>query len=97
MWAHQILTNIHKSICREEPNALKSVILIDEHLFNTDLGNILAEKLKDVYLEASNIKVCPKQLELPYSIQWLIPKRNSMGAKVNYLYINCWMLETMAI
>ena len=75
---------IIKSFCREPQDNLKSVVLIDERLYTTDLGNKIFEKLKDEYMESGHIKVCPKQLPIPYSIQWIIPKRNSEGEKVKY-------------
>ena len=61
---------------------MKSVVLVDTRLFITNLGEMIVEKLKEVHGETGNIKVCIEHLIIPFSIQWIIPKRNAEGKKV---------------
>ena len=58
-------------------------MLIDTNLSITNLGEIIVEKLKELFDETGSIKVCAKQLTIPYSIQWIIPKRNTDGERVS--------------
>ena len=67
--------------CREE-DKLVTVILIDIRLFETDLGKAIAAKLKDVYSESGQAKICPRVLTIPYSVQWVVPVRDLDGQKV---------------
>ena len=65
-----------------EEDKLVTVILIDIKLFETDLGKAIAAKLKDVYSESGQTKICPKVLRIPYSVQWIVPVRDLDGNKV---------------
>ena len=65
-----------------EEDKLVTVILIDIKLFETDLGKAIAGKLKDVYSESGQAKICPKVLRIPYSVQWIVPVRDLDGSKV---------------
>ena len=67
---------------RREEDKLVTVILIDIRLFETDLGKAIAAKLKDVYSESGQAKICPKVLTIPYSVQWIVPVRDLDGIKV---------------
>ena len=67
---------------RREEDKLVTVILIDIRLFETDLGKVIAAKLKDVYSESGQAKICPKVLTIPYSVQWIVPVRDLDGIKV---------------
>ena len=65
-----------------EEDKLVTVILIDIRLFETDLGETIAAKLKDVYSENGQAKICPKALTIPYSVKWIVPVRDLDGNKV---------------
>ena len=60
-------------------------MLVDTRLFITNLGEMIVGKLKEVHGETGSIKVCIKQLTIPFSIQWIIPKRNAEGQKVKHI------------
>ena len=67
---------------RESEDNLKTVVIFDENLFRTKFSQIIINKLKEVYNESGNVKVASKELPIPFSIQWIVPKRDSEGQRV---------------
>ena len=71
-----------KLFFRESEDNLKTVVIFDENLFRTKFGQIIINKLKEVYNESGNVKVASKILPIPFSIQWIVPKRDAEGQRV---------------
>ena len=58
------------------------MVIFDENLFKTSLCQAIIHKLKEAYDESGNVKIASKKLPIPFSIQWIVPKRNSEGQRV---------------
>ena len=67
------------------------MVIFDENLFKSPLCQIIAQKLKDVYFESGNVKIASKKLPIPFSVQWIVPERNSEGERVRTK--NCSLLR----
>ena len=68
---------------RELEDNLKTVIIFDENLFETTLCQAIIDKLKEAYDESGNVKIASKKLPIPFSIQWIVAKRNLEGQRVS--------------
>ena len=65
------------------------MVIFDENLFTTSLGQAIINKLKEAYDETGYVKIASKKLPIPFSIQWIVPKRNSEGQRVSNCINNC--------
>ena len=65
------------------------MVIFDENLFTTSLCQAIINKLKEAYDETGYVKIASKKLPIPFSIQWIVPKRNSEGQRVSNCINNC--------